>query len=454
MTTPLINTKTATICAIATPIGAGGVGIVRISGDKAYEIGQKITQKPRLTPRFAHFCKIYDGKGDVLDEAVVLYFKAPHSFTGEDVLEIQGHGGMVVQNLILARCFELGARQATAGEFSFRAFDNNKLDLVQAESIADMISATSIAQAKSAMRSLSGEFSSKVNDLLEVLINIRLYVESAIDFSDEEGVEFLSDGVLQDKLANLIKDLKTMLASTEQGLLLKNGVQAVIAGRPNAGKSSLLNRLAGSERAIVTPIAGTTRDTLQESVILKGLTVHLTDTAGLRQTADVVEQIGIDRAKGAIERADLLILVYDLSQGEDRIALAHELFGDIKNKNILFVGNKADLTAHKTGKIAPNAFNVSCETLGGLDELVDGLCELVGFYPNDSTPLARTRHIDGLRRVLAFCNEAYEQLTVYQAGELSAESLRLAQNALAELTGEFSSDDLLGRIFSEFCIGK
>lgn len=449
----MTTTSTKTIAAIATPIGTGGVGIIRISGSQAYAIGLLLTQKKHLKPRYAHFCKLYDADGSVLDEAVILYFKAPHSFTGEDVLEIQGHGGMVLQNMLLARCFALGAVQATAGEFSLRAFENNKIDLLQAESIMDTIHATHTAQVRSAVRSLSGEFSSWVHRFLEELIQIRLYIESSIDFSDEEGVSFLSEQSLLARMSTLIAQLHEILARAEQGVLLNHGIQAVIAGRPNAGKSSLLNRLAGIERAIVTPIAGTTRDTVQQSIHLNGLTVHLTDTAGLHDTDDVVEQIGIDKAKQAISQADLLILVYDVSTTQNPAALAQTLFGQT-DKKIIFVGNKVDLLDMAAGKITENTFYVSCETSAGLDVLTEGICEAVGFYPSDGALLARARHTDALRRVLAFCQEAKEQIDVCQAGELAAESLRLAQNALSELTGEFLADDLLGRIFGEFCIGK
>ncbi len=450
-----------TIAAIATPLGFGGVGIVRLSGDKAYQIGLDLSQKTSLTPRYAHFTKVYDKDSLVIDEVVMIYFKAPQSFTGEDVVEIQGHGGVVLLNLILARCFELGARQASAGEFSYRAFLNDKLDLLQAEAISDAISATSEAEARSAVRSLSGNFSNKINELNQKIINIRLYVEAAIDFSDEEDVDFLADGVIITRLDEVIDNIEDILSLANQGALLKNGVQAVLAGKPNAGKSSLLNTLAGVERAIVTDVAGTTRDTLDETVVLKGLTVHLTDTAGLRETDDTVEKIGISRAKDAMANADVLLLVYDLSQTDDPFALAKELLGEIDTAKLILVGNKVDLTHYQAGRAVFYGVgqeivgvNVSCETKAGIDVLVDVLCDKVGFYPNDSGVIARTRHVDALKRTLMACQEAKEQLITYHAGELSAESLRLAQHALNELTGEFSADDLLGKIFGEFCIGK
>lgn len=447
-----------TICAIATPTGRGGVGVIRLSGKTAHAIAQALTHRQGdFVPRHAYFCRFRDGQGAIIDEGVLLYFKAPHSFTGEDVVEIQGHGGVILQEQLLARCFELGARQAYAGEFSYRAFDNDKLDLLQAEAIADAIDATSVAAAKSAMRSLTGEFSNQINDLLEKLIHLRLHVEASIDFSDEEGVDFLADGVILDKLTTLTDTLGQILDNATQGQLLNDGVSVVIAGRPNAGKSSLLNRLAKAERAIVTDVAGTTRDVLHERLTLKGLTINITDTAGLRQTDDVVEQIGICRAKTAIDTADLLLLVYDVSCDGDPLALVDEFFGQ-SCQNILLIGNKMDKITHQSDvkeqfgdhKVA----FISCQTGQGLDELVERICQKVGFYPAENTIIARTRHLDALKRVQTALNEAYEQLTVYQAGELVAESLRIAQVYLNEMTGEFSADDLLGRIFGQFCIGK
>lgn len=457
---------TKTIAAIATASGQGGVAVVRVSGSKAYAIGQALTHRSKLRERYAHFAKIYDNNGQMIDEAVVLYFKAPHSFTGEDVLEIQGHGGNILPNLILARCFELGAVQASAGEFSYRAFDNGKIDLLQAEAISDAISAVSVAEARSAVRSMAGQFSEHITLLTEQLTQIRLYVEAMIDFSDEEDVDFLADGVLLAKIDEVIAGLEQTLATAEQGVLLKQGVQVVLAGRPNAGKSSLLNALAGIERAIVTDVAGTTRDTLEETLILKGLSVHLTDTAGLRDTDDKVEQMGIVRAKQAIDAADLVLLVYDVSDDVSFDSLVDELLGDVDKTKVIGVANKLDLLDKKLAISIKNSDKktnanksdmlcyVSCKTKMGLDELIDVICQKVGFCPNDNSIIARTRHLDSLKRTLLLLSEAKEQLIVYQAGELSAESLRLAQNALSQLTGEFSADDLLGRIFSQFCIGK
>lgn len=463
---------TSTIAAIATPIGRGGVGIIRLSGSLAYSIALKLTGKKEFKPRLASFCKFYQNDGKVIDEGIVLYFPAPQSFTGEEVIELQGHGGMILQNLLLSRVFELGAKQATAGEFSYRAFDNDKLDLVQAEAIADAIDATSEAAALSAMRSLTGEFSCKINDLLEQLIHLRLHVEAAIDFPDEEDVDFLSDGIIEGKLHTVQKELLQVLDTAKQGQLLRDGINVVLAGRPNAGKSSLLNCLAGQERAIVTDVAGTTRDTLEETIVLNGLTMHLTDTAGLRDTADKVEKIGIKRARDAITKADILLLVHDLNKNEDPLTLAKELFGESeklpKPEKLLLIGNKFDLVCNQildsvsheisqnlTQKIdGYNQVNVSCETNIGINQLIETLCERIDFHPPENSLIARTRHIDALKRTQKHLEDAHEQLTVFKAGELVAESLRQAQLSLGEITGEFSADDLLGRIFGSFCIGK
>lgn len=464
-------THTTTIAAIATPVGRGGVGIIRLSGPKAYAIACALTGKESFTPRLASFCRFYDANNNVLDEGLVLYFKAPHSFTGEDVIELQGHGGMILQNQLLARVFELGAHQAQAGEFSYRAFDNDKLDLLQAEAIADAIDATSAAAASSAIRSLTGAFSNKINEVLEALIELRLYVEASIDFPDEEDVDFLSDGVIEGKLQRIQQQLTTILSTAQQGQLLRDGVHVVLAGRPNAGKSSLLNSLAGQERAIVTDVAGTTRDTLQETIVLNGLTIHLTDTAGLRDTTDAVERIGIERARTAINQADLLLLVYDLSQEVDPLKLASELFGqgidgtpNFDPSKLLLIGNKRDLVedkgeganklADKTDILGYEQVNVSCETSQGIPQLIASLCDKVGFHPPENSLIARTRHLDALRRTQQHVDEAHQQLVIYQAGELVAESLRQGQYSLGEITGEFSADDLLGRIFGSFCIGK
>lgn len=463
MTIQNIPSLNSTIAAIATPIGRGGVGVIRLSGPQAYYIAQTLTHQKIFKPRYAHFCRFYDDSDAVIDEGLVLYFPAPHSFTGEDVIELQGHGGMILQQQLLARTFELGAKQAIAGEFSARAFDNDKLDLVQAEAIADAIDATSVAAAKSAIRSLTGEFSAKIHELLDLLIHLRLHVEATIDFPDEEDVDFLADKNIAYQLNNIQEKLQQVLVTARQGQLLRDGVSVVIAGRPNAGKSSLLNRLAGQERAIVTDIAGTTRDILQETIVLNGLTLNLTDTAGLRQTNDVVEKAGIERARRAIEQADLLLMVYDASEENKPLQLMQTLFGELPlPSQVLMIGNKSDLLADKmnlvenllSDDLVYQQVYVSCKSGEGFNELIEKICHKVGFHPPENSLIARTRHLDALRRTAEALVEAKEQLDVYHAGELVAESLRQAQQSLNEITGEFTADDLLGKIFGSFCIGK
>ena len=446
-----------TIAAIATPPGRGGVGVIRLSGPKSYAIAEALSQTALPKARYAGFRKFLDERGEVMDEGLTICFPNPHSFTGEDVVELQGHGGPVIQNALLARLLELGATAAKAGEFSMRAFENGKMDLVQAEAIADLIDATSQAAARSAVRSLQGAFSSKVNTVLENLIHLRLHVEAAIDFPEEE-IDFLADGKILKLLDDVRDSVTAVQQSARQGQLLREGLQVVIAGKPNAGKSSLLNTLAGVERAIVTDIAGTTRDVLHEKITLNGLPITLTDTAGLRETGDVVEKEGIRRAIKEIEQADLLLLVYDLSQGEDPLELAKNYFAEhIEPKRLMLIGNKCDLTGAAPALADYQGFRsitVSAKLETGVQALVDAITAHAGFQPEEDTFIARTRHLDAMKRTQHYLAEAREQLTVYHAGELVAESLRLAQNALGEITGDFSADDLLGKIFGSFCIGK
>ena len=454
MTQPLHLT---TIAAIATPPGRGGVGVIRLSGPKSYAIVEALTQQSLPQARFAGFRKFHDAAGEIMDEGLVLCFPNPHSFTGEDVVELQGHGGPVIQNALLARLLELGATAAKAGEFSMRAFENGKMDLVQAEAIADLIDATSQAAARSAVRSLQGAFSTKVNTVLEQLIHLRLHVEAAIDFPEEE-IDFLADGKILGLLDDVASSVTAVQQSARQGQLLREGLQVVIAGKPNAGKSSLLNALAGIDRAIVTDIAGTTRDVLHEKISLNGLPITLTDTAGLRETGDVVEKEGIRRAIQEIEQADLLLLVYDLSQGDDPLQLAQAYFAEhIEPKRLMLIGNKCDLT-HSIAEISDyqgfRHITVSAKQETGVQSLIDAITAHAGFQPEEDTFIARTRHLDAMKRTQHYLAEAREQLVVYNAGELVAESLRLAQNALGEITGDFSADDLLGKIFGSFCIGK
>ncbi|NHC04744.1 tRNA uridine-5-carboxymethylaminomethyl(34) synthesis GTPase MnmE [Acinetobacter sp. 187] len=454
MTNPLHLT---TIAAIATPPGRGGVGVIRLSGPKAYAIAEALIQKPLPPARFAAFHHFLDADGEIMDEGLVICFPNPHSFTGEDVVELQGHGGPVIQNALLARLFELGAIAAKAGEFSMRAFENGKMDLVQAEAIADLIDATSQAAARSAVRSLQGAFSTKVNTVLEKLVHLRLHVEAAIDFPEEE-IDFLADGKILNLLDDVTSSVSAVQQSARQGQLLREGLQVVIAGKPNAGKSSLLNALAGVERAIVTDVAGTTRDVLHEKITLNGMPMTLTDTAGLRETGDIVEKEGIRRAIKEIEHADLLLLVYDLSQGEDPLQLAQHYFAEhIDSKRLMLIGNKCDLTNQPAILTDLNGFRhitVSAKQETGVQALIDAITAHAGFQPEEDTFIARTRHLDAMKRTQHYLAEAREQLVVFQAGELVAESLRLAQNALGEITGDFSADDLLGKIFGSFCIGK
>lgn len=419
-----------TIAAIATPPGRGGVGVIRLSGPKAYDIAQKLTQKNLPEARLAGFRKFYDADGSIMDEGIVLCFPNPHSFTGEDVVELQGHGGPVIQNALLGRLFELGAIAAKAGEFSMRAFENGKMDLVQAEAIADLIDATSQAAARSAVRSLQGAFSTKINTVLEKLIHLRLHVEAAIDFPEEE-IDFLADGKILALLEDVQQSVHAVQTSARQGQLLREGLQVVIAGKPNAGKSSLLNALAGVERAIVTDIAGTTRDVLHEKISLNGLPITLTDTAGLRETGDVVEKEGIRRAIKEIEQADLLLLVYDLNQGDDPLKLAQEYFAEhIEPRRLMLIGNKCDLTGQSAEISDYQGFRhitVSAKQEMGVQGLVDAITAHAGFHPEEDTFIARTRHLDAMKRTQLYLAEAREQLVVFNAGELVAESLRLAQ---------------------------
>lgn len=454
MTNPQHQT---TIAAIATPPGRGGVGVIRLSGPKAYAIAEALTLKTLPSARFAGFRHFYDDQNEIMDEGLVICFPNPHSFTGEDVVELQGHGGPVIQNALLARLLEMGATAAKAGEFSMRAFENGKMDLVQAEAIADLIDASSQAAARSAVRSLQGAFSSKVNTVLEKLVHLRLHVEAAIDFPEEE-IDFLADGKILALLEEVQSSVGSVQQSARQGQLLREGLQVVIAGKPNAGKSSLLNALAGVERAIVTDVAGTTRDVLHEKITLNGMPMTLTDTAGLRETGDIVEKEGIRRAIKEIENADLLLLVYDLSKGEDPLLLAQNYFAEhIEPKRLMLIANKCDLTDQPAILSDLNGFRhitVSAKQETSVQALVDAITAHAGFQPEEDSFIARTRHLDAMKRTQQYLAEAHEQLVVYQAGELVAESLRLAQNALGEITGDFSADDLLGEIFGSFCIGK
>lgn len=445
--------STQTIAAIATPPGAGGIGIVRVSGPRARAIAQALTGK-NPQPRKVYFCAFRNEDGSILDRGLAMYFAAPKSFTGEDVLELHAHGSPVVLNLLLQRACELGARTARPGEFSERAFLNGKLDLAQAEAVADLIAAGSESAARAALRSLEGEFSSAVHELFEALTNQRAWLEAALDFPEEE-IDFLSAPQVMGNLHRLQAQLDELLAATRRGVLLCDGLHVVIVGRPNAGKSSLLNALAQSERAIVTEIAGTTRDVLRESVTLDGIALTLADTAGLRESGDIVETEGIRRARAELERADVAILVTETGHAESDQAM---LDAGPRAAARIVVHNKIDLSGENPRRDADQCgqihIRLSARTGAGVQLLREELKRLAGH--GDATQgafSARSRHVQALERVAEHLCAAHEHLQ-NRIGELAAEELRQAQQALGEITGEFSSDDLLGKIFSTFCIGK
>ena len=449
-------TRIDTIVAAATPPGRGGVGIVRISGPKTPEIAAVMLGEVP-TARRATFTRFLDSNQQPIDAGVALFFPGPHSYTGEHVLELQGHGGPIIVEAVVARVLELGARRALPGEFTQRAFLNDKLDLTQAESIADLIDAGSRDAARAAMRSLQGEFSAMVQGLTDAVIDLRAYVEAAIDFPEEE-IDFLADTQIEERLAIVGDHFEGVEQSARQGRLLREGMTVVIAGRPNAGKSSLLNRLAGYEAAIVTAIPGTTRDVLRERIDIDGMPLHVLDTAGLRDGADDVEREGIRRAEAEIARADRVLFVIDTPNDPDGRAFNDERKRLPAAVPITLVFNKVDLA---TGipvadtNSGPPRINLSALTGEGLDTLRQHLKSTMGFVaPEAGTVSARQRHLDALARARAHVDEGARQLRERRAGELVAEELRLAQQALGEITGVFTTDDLLGRIFSSFCIGK
>jgi tRNA modification GTPase len=453
-----MNTRagaTDTIAAIATPPGRGGIGILRISGPQAQSIAAAMAgDVPE--PRRAALRVFRDAQGEMLDGGLALFFPAPASFTGEDVLELHGHGGPVVMDLLLARAIELGARVAQPGEFSQRAFLNDKLDLAQAEAIADLIDSGSAAAARAALRSLQGDFSTAVHTLTEAVTETRMHVEAAIDFPEEE-VDFLADGALQSRIDGCLELCAQITAQARQGALLREGMTVVISGRPNAGKSSLLNRLAGYDAAIVTDIPGTTRDVLRERINIDGMPLHVADTAGLRDEADVVESEGIRRAQREMQRADRILYVVDATRLLDGEAIRRELATLPAEIPTSVVINKIDLVGghSRYEQTHPPLVYVSATTGEGMDLLREHLKECVGFQGADAgTISARRRHLEALAHADSHLREAERQLTEERAGELMAEELRQAQQCLAEITGEFTSDDLLGRIFSSFCIGK
>lgn len=451
------------IAAIATAPGRGAVGIVRVSARSVQPVIDALCGRP-LRPREATYLPFRAADGSPIDQGLAIHFPSPHSYTGEDVLELQAHGGPVVLQLLLARCLEAGAsmglRLAQPGEFTRRAFLNDKIDLAQAEAIADLIDASTEAAARSASRSLAGDFSREVHQLRDALVHLRMLVEATLDFPEEE-IDFLRQADAQGQLTRLQETLAAVLRRARQGALLREGIKVVIAGQPNAGKSSLLNALAGAELAIVTPIPGTTRDVVSQTIQIEGVPVHVVDTAGLRESQDVVERIGIERAWGQIAQADAVLFLHDLTRaGEAAYQAADEVLQQQLRERVpaslpvLQLWNKADAVV--PAQVPPEGLRLSARTGDGLQALRRRLLELAGWQAtSEGVYIARERHLQALRRVDAHLAEADARLAGgAQALDLLAEELRLAQNALNEITGEFSADDLLGVIFSSFCIGK
>ena len=444
-----------TIAAVATPAGRGGIGIVRVSGPGCTEVARGVLGG-LPTPRAATLRRFLDARGEAIDAGLALYFPAPHSYTGEDVLELHGHGGAVVMDLLLARVLELGARPAAPGEFTQRAFLNDKIDLTQAEAVADLIDSGSAEAARAALRSLQGEFSTRVHELSESVLELRMWVEAAIDFPEEE-IDFLAGPALGMRMDAIRGRFADLAEAARQGALLRDGLTLVIAGRPNAGKSSLLNRLAGYEAAIVTPIPGTTRDVLRERIEIDGLPLHVLDTAGLRESTDEVEAEGIRRAHRELERADRVLYIVDASDEGAVAAVDADLAALPTDAPRTVVMNKIDCAGQGPRIEAgdPPRVHLSARTGQGLDLLREHLKGCVGFHLAGSGALsARVRHLDALRRARAHVEAAHRLLVERHAGELVAQELTDAQKDLGEITGEVTSDELLGRIFGSFCIGK
>ena len=451
------NSLNDTIVAVATPPGRGGVGIVRLSGPNALPIAQHLSLKTDLKPRHATYAAFYDQQKQMLDDGIIVYFKAPHSFTGEEVVELQCHGSPIVLDSLIKQCLLLGARLAKPGEFSERAFLNDKMDLAQAEAVADLINASSQTAARMAVKSLQGAFSKQINQLNEQIIHLRLYIEATLDFPDEE-IDLLADGKVASMQNTILTQIQAIRGQASQGVLLREGLSVVIAGPPNAGKSTLINQLAAREVAIVTDIPGTTRDVMREHILIDDLPIHIIDTAGLRESQDAVEKEGIRRAVDEIKRADCILWVTDIEHMKQQHSAKSQLKSlgmpvDLLEAPIIEVINKIDTVGSQSGD-RDNHIYLSALTGVGVDCLKAKIKALVGYHPNDGIFLARRRHLDALDLALEHLLLAKQHMTTSGASELIAEELRLAHQCLAEITGEFTPDDLLGRIFSTFCIGK
>lgn len=435
-----------TIAAIATARGKGAIGVVKVSGPDSLRIGEAVTGQ-RLQARLSSYLPFNNAAGEVIDRGVVLFFKGPDSYTGEDVLELQAHGNQFVLDQLLQRSIALGARHARPGEFTERAFLNDKLDLAQAEAVADLIDSDSTEAARAAVRSLSGEFSQQVATITDLLLHLRVYIEAALDFAEEE-IDFLADDSLSAKLLELDQLIDNTLARATEGRVLREGLNVVIVGEPNVGKSSLLNALTQQQSAIVTDIAGTTRDVLREHIVIDGLPVHLIDTAGIRESSDQVEQEGVRRAREQVKTADLILAIS--VAGQHHVALPQLPVCDAST--VLNVHNKADLSA--PGRLQ-QGLAVSAKTGEGIAALKAAIKQHAGYQQSpEGAFMARRRHLNALEQTRAHVVLARSQLLEFSAGELAAEELRAAQQALGQITGEFSADDLLGEIFGRFCIGK
>jgi tRNA modification GTPase len=444
--------KSDTICALATAYGQSGIGVIRVTGPLSKSISKKILHQD-LQPRYAYYGSFFDNDNNLIDKGVAIAFPGPNSYTGEDVVEFQGHGGVSVIRKLLETIISLDVRVAEPGEFTKRAFLNGKMDLVQAEAVQDLIQSSSEESALSAVRSLTGEFSEKINQILSELIALRVFVEATIDFSDEE-IDFLESHEVSSKLHSLKLTLLNILESANQGAILRDGIHVAIAGKPNAGKSSLLNSLTKQPSAIVTDVAGTTRDVLKETIQIDGMPIHIIDTAGLHNSDNIIEQEGIRRAHTEINNADVVLLVYDASDKSVDLSILPE---SVKDKPKIVIKNKIDLTGSKTGiqNIQNNPeISISAKNGDGIDIVRKALADFAGLNSNtEGVFLARKRHIIAINETLSFINSAISQLDG-GASELVAEDLRQAGMHLGQITGEFSSDDLLGQIFSSFCIGK